>query len=154
MSRDIKKIDGLNLTSNKKDIEKWNDYLLRKLNKNIIDEITYISNVDEVMKFVYDKVNNTRLERLFYITLLLIYGNPGKYKEVLLEGYSRITAYLIATGTKIGIKLFPIKNCPICFNEFNLESDNNLLVTRCGHLFHDSCILHSEKCPICRSILI
>jgi transcription elongation factor Elf1 len=49
-------------------------------------------------------------------------------------------------------------NCSICMESMNNHS--NVIITKCGHSFHSSCILKmSDKtdtytCPICRSNLI
>ena len=39
--------------------------------------------------------------------------------------------------------------CPICFEPLNKE----ILITDCGHTFHEKCVSGLETCPICRSTI-
>ena len=50
------------------------------------------------------------------------------------------------------------KNCPVCLEEFN-NTHVNFCSTRCGHVFHTTCLIKSlkttdGKCPVCRNRLI
>ena len=38
--------------------------------------------------------------------------------------------------------------CPICLEPLNI--DMNLLVTKCFHCFHQTCMMNITKCPLCR----
>ena len=44
--------------------------------------------------------------------------------------------------------------CPICFHSF-IPKDNEILVTKCGHMFHYNCaksfLAATNSCPSCRS---
>ena len=50
------------------------------------------------------------------------------------------------------IHSYPTETCPICFDDFNIESI--LILLNCGHLFDRNCIITwlNEKttCPKCR----
>ncbi len=46
------------------------------------------------------------------------------------------------------------EECSICLELIN---SNNMIITYCNHIFHDSCIkqmlYYNNKCPLCRRIL-
>ena len=45
--------------------------------------------------------------------------------------------------------------CPVCLEAIESELDRSM--TKCGHLFHSSCLCHScvrdKRCPLCREAL-
>jgi len=50
---------------------------------------------------------------------------------------------------------FSLGECPICYDDIKMV---NMTVSRCGHIFHASCIFacleHRIDCPMCRTQLI
>ena len=46
--------------------------------------------------------------------------------------------------------------CPVCLDE--IQSETEIYLTDCGHIFHNSCINesldYSDKCPTCRNELL
>lgn len=50
---------------------------------------------------------------------------------------------------------FPREDCPICMDDIK-KTDS--FTTRCGHMFHGTCMLqhmkHNNDCPCCRGILV
>lgn len=51
-------------------------------------------------------------------------------------------------------KIDYIENCALCFEDFEKDGKNDCLLTRCGHIFHESCVTEwierNESCPICK----
>ncbi len=65
---------------------------------------------------------------------------------------------------KIRLKSHPIKKkinedkCAICHDKFDLANYNDILMLKCNHTFHHSCIRNllfiymDDKCPLCRTV--
>ena len=47
-----------------------------------------------------------------------------------------------------------VEDCSICFEQLKLEN-NNIVKTKCDHIFHDECLTewlkNSQTCPLCRN---
>jgi hypothetical protein len=70
-----------------------------------------------------------------------------------LHGGVKMQILLLTTAT---VPVPEARTCTICMEEVRSEGEN-LVILRCGHLFHRNCIFHwlreSRPCPSCREDL-
>ena len=52
-------------------------------------------------------------------------------------------------------KIYHSDLCPICHDDYKKNQDNECLILKCGHIFHEICIKEwskqQSKCPMCQS---
>ena len=111
--------------------EKLEDYKIK--NEDVEDKVKKIKDDLEKLQSI-DSIDTTSL---IYCAEKILEYNTKKLSELSSVEIMKINDFVNSFNT------YP--KCKIC-NQ-NLEYDS--CSTKCGHIFHFYCIVHTKKCPIC-----
>jgi E3 ubiquitin-protein ligase RNF115/126 len=134
-------------------IQQWMQQFNSLFNINPLININSFNFTNDFFPNLLTRQNNDQqLENLLNYLMMNDpnrYGNPPASKKVVDE-LERVKL------TEENIKEYKALNCPLCMEDCNL--DDMLLKLKCGHGYHENCILEwlkiTNTCPICRDELL